>query len=302
MEKAKLKYILDDLDHYTKSYHVFAKKSSKFTGLVKWVEDVFPKLVLDKLVESFSAETQINVLGVGSGSGEMDSKMAASIKTRFKSVRNVVVEPGEKQLEKYRSLVESKKSEFEGIEFDHRQLSIDEYRALEGNHSSKYHFINAIQSLYYADDFNDTIRYLYDCLEEGGILLITIISDISGSWRLWNHFPRLQDIIGPYFCVQHLRQGLSSHDIPFHDIPFDENHQRAHVDITSCFEKGSKEGKLLVDFISQIVDFHGSASPEFYKEVVDYIGSEECSERKEDGTILYNNDWDAVVAQKPISK
>lgn len=108
--------------------------------------------------------------------GEMDSAMAASLKARFKSVRNVVLEPAAKQLEKYRSLVKSNKSDFDGIEFDLRQLGIDEYRSQEGDQPRKYHFISTIHSLYYAEDHKDTIRYLYDCLEEGGILLIIVVS------------------------------------------------------------------------------------------------------------------------------
>ena len=102
--------------------------------------------------------------------------MAAHLKSRFKSVKNVVLEPAAKQLEMYRSLVEKKKSDFQGIEFDLRQLGIDEYRAQECDQPRTFHFISAIHSLYYAQDHKDTIRYLYDCLEEGGILLAVLVS------------------------------------------------------------------------------------------------------------------------------
>eukprot|EP00057_Strongylocentrotus_purpuratus_P032196 XP_786900.1 PREDICTED: histamine N-methyltransferase A [Strongylocentrotus purpuratus] len=297
METANLKSLMHDPDYYTKSFHAYAKSSKKFAVLEKWGENVFPKLIGDRLVDTLPADTNINMLGIGSGSGEMDSAMAASLKARFKSVRNVVLEPAAKQLEKYRSLVKSNKSDFEGIEFDLRQLGIDEYRSQEGDKPRKYHFISAIHSIYYAEDHKDTIRYLYDCLEEGGILLIIVVSVAGGFWRLWDRFTRFQDSVSRYLCTTHLRDSLSSLD-----IPFDESRQASCVDITSCFEEGSEDGELIIDFLSHTVDLRGSASPELYQEVVDYMGSDQCSERKEDGTILFNNDWDAVIVQKPLSK
>ena len=105
--------------------------------------------------------------------------MAALIRTRFKAVRNTVVDPTAKQLELYQSLVQRRKDDFEGIEFDFRQQTIDQYRdheKEEDTEPTKYHFISAIHSLYYAEDYADTVRYLYNCLEEGGVLLIVCVS------------------------------------------------------------------------------------------------------------------------------
>ncbi|XP_041477527.1 histamine N-methyltransferase-like [Lytechinus variegatus] len=228
--------------------------------------------------------------------GEMDSKMAASIKSRFSSVRNVVLDPSEKQLQMYRSLIESNQSAFKGIEFDLRQLSIDKYRTNGEDHPPKYHFINAVQSLYYVDDVKDTVRYLYDHLEKGGVMLITIVSDTCGFWRLYDTFPRLRDNVGHYMCINQVRQCLYSLG-----LTFEEKRQPFHADISSCFQDGSTEGAYLIDFITQINDLRGTASPDFYREVVDFLGSSKCSKRKEDGTILLINDWDAVVVQKPVS-
>ncbi|XP_054751821.2 histamine N-methyltransferase B-like [Lytechinus pictus] len=295
MEKTKMKYTLSDPDYYTEMYQVYAKKSNKYSHLLEWTENIFPKMVLQKLRERFSAETHINVLGIGTGSGEMDRKMAGIINGHFKSVRNVVVEPAEKQLAIYRSVLESDKSKFKGIDFDLRQMVFDEYREHEGEHPPKYHFINAMQSIYYIDDVNDTLRYLYASLEEGGVMLITTLSDACGFQLVWNRFPQVQDVAGPYPGTNDIRQSLL--DL---NIKFEENHQRLYGDITSCFQEGSKEGELIVDFFSQIIDLRGT-SPELYQEVVDYMGSEQCSEKKKDGTILINSDWDAFVVYKPLS-
>ena len=105
--------------------------------------------------------------------------MAALIRSRFKSVHNTVVDPAAKQLQMYRDLIERGKDDFEGIEFDLREQTIDEYREHEekvGQKPAKYHFISAIHSLYYPDDYADTVKYLYNCLEEGGVLVIACMS------------------------------------------------------------------------------------------------------------------------------
>ncbi|XP_041481066.1 histamine N-methyltransferase B-like [Lytechinus variegatus] len=293
MENTKMKSILTDPDYYTKMFQVYAKKSNKFSHLVNWTEEVFPKMVLEKLRESFSAKTQINMLGIGTGSGEMDRKMAASINAHFKSVRNVVVEPAKRQLEIYHSALEETKSEFSGIDFDLRQMVFDKYREQEGKRPPKYHFISAIQSIYYIDDINDTLRYLYDCLEDGGVMLITTLSDMGGFRQVWSSFPQIQDVVGPYPGTNDIRKHLS--DL---NIPFEENLQKSQADITSCFQEGSKEGQLIIDFLSQIIDLRGTAPSALYREVVEKLGSDQCSERKADGTVLLNNDWDAFVVYK----
>ncbi|XP_041472060.1 histamine N-methyltransferase B-like [Lytechinus variegatus] len=287
MEKTKL-----SADYYSKSFQIYAKACNKFAEFEQWVEDVFPKLVLDKMTESFSVDTKINVLGVGSGSGEMDSKMATSIKSRFSSVRNVIVDPGKKQLDLYRSLVEV--NDFPaGIEFDFHEAGIDEFLISEGEPPTKYHFINAVQSIYYVDDMKGTVDNLYRRLEAGGVFLITMISSEArnASMKLWDRFPPAQR----YDSSDFLKQILSSLD-----IAFEEHHHVNNLDIAHCFDEGSEEGTYLLDYLTKTFDFRGTVSPEHYKEVKDFMVSDQCSEKKEDGAIMYTNDWDAIVIQKPL--
>ncbi|XP_063961021.1 histamine N-methyltransferase B-like [Lytechinus pictus] len=286
MEKTKL-----SADYYSKTFQIYAKACNKFAEFEQWVEDVFPKLVLDKLTESFSVDTKINVLGVGSGSGEMDSKMATSIKSRFPSVRNVIVDPGNKQLDLYRLLVEVN-GFLGGIEFDFHEVGIDKFLISEGKPPPKYHFINAVQSLYYVDDMKDTVQVLYRRLEPGGIFLITMISSTTNaSWKLWNRYPPAQR----YDSSDFLKQILSSLD-----IAFEEHHHVNNLDIAHCFDEGSEEGTYLLDYLTQTSNFRGTVSPEHHKEVKDFMISDQCSEKKEDGAIVFTNDWDAIVIQKPL--
>ncbi|XP_072169626.1 LOW QUALITY PROTEIN: histamine N-methyltransferase A-like [Diadema setosum] len=297
MEQTKLKPLKDDPSYYTKAFHVFAKRSTKSEILAKWEEKFLPPVV-ERLVERLPSDSTVRMLRIGSGSGQMDSRMATKIRARFKAVHNTVIEPAASQLDMYRKLISSGKEEFAGIDFDLHQDTLDGYRRKlnETGVYPKYHFISAIHSVYYVDDLNDTIRYLHECLEDGGMLFIVVISDTSGTWRFWKRYPRFQNK-NQYMCTQGLRDVLTANAIPFTVVS-----QTFHLDITSCFDPESEEGNLIVDFLSQVCNLRESVTQEVHQEVLDYLGSAECSERKDDGTVLFNSDWDAIIVQKGTSQ
>ena len=83
-------------------------------------------------------------------------------------------------------------------------------------------------------------------------------------------------------------------------IPYAQYRQRSRVDITQCFDQASEDGRLLLDFLTQVLKFKETASEEFQKEVMEYLASSHCSERTSEGQVLFNNDWDAVVVGKPL--
>ena len=66
-----MKSLMHDPDYYTKSFHAYAKNSKKFAVLEKWGDNIFPKLVGDRLAYTLPADTNINMLGIGSGSGKI---------------------------------------------------------------------------------------------------------------------------------------------------------------------------------------------------------------------------------------
>uniref|UniRef100_UPI00358EE996 uncharacterized protein n=1 Tax=Myxine glutinosa TaxID=7769 RepID=UPI00358EE996 len=129
----------------------------------------------------------------------MDSKLATILKSQFQAVQNTVLEPAESQLQMYRELVAQNRDQFAGIDFDLRQETIDGYRKKqkEAGTQPKYHFISAIHSLYYVEDHTDSIGYLYDCLEEGGILLIIVISGRNGRTGRRGTLRSNQSTVGP---------------------------------------------------------------------------------------------------------
>ncbi|XP_038068305.1 histamine N-methyltransferase A-like [Patiria miniata] len=288
----KLRSLFHDPEYYTKAFHCYAALSAKFSVLANWGETVFGEAVVDKIKVTLGENEELRVLGMGSGSGEMDMKMLTKLLRRFPLINNRVVEPAMDQLVKYKALAQSKAHDLHGVICDWRQQTIDQYE--KAGDSRQFHFISSIHSIYYADDVYRSLMYLYDRLEPGGILLVVTVSDDSGYWRLWNHFPSFQDSLMTFTNSSHIRGSLERRG-----IPCTQYHQRSRVEITQCFDEASEEGALVVDFLTHVIKLKETAPAQLYKEVIEYLGSDHCSE-KSAGDVLFNNDWDAVVVCKPV--
>ena len=104
--------------------------------------------------------------------------MLAMLLQKYPRITNCVVEPAVDQIVQYKALVQSKGRELQGVNFDWRQQTMDQYREADSD-GAKFHFINAVHSMYYVEDLDSSLTYMYDLLEPGGKLLIITISGKS---------------------------------------------------------------------------------------------------------------------------
>ncbi|XP_033628191.1 histamine N-methyltransferase-like [Asterias rubens] len=293
MAESKLRSLFHDPEHYVKAFQVFASHSAKYKVLANWGDNTFSNEVVKQLPCKLNENEELRVLGIGSGSGEMESKMLAMLLQKYPRITNCVVEPAVDQIVQYKALVQSKGRELQGVNFDWRQQTMDQYREADSD-GAKFHFINAVHSMYYVEDLDSSLTYMYDLLEPGGKLLIITISDDSGTCRLFNRFTGYQD---------HLMHLISSADVRSsfdrRNIPYTQSQQKSRVEITKFLDETSEDGNLLMDFLIQIVKFKETASDAQYKEVMEYMLSGDCSEKDGD-EVLFNNDWDAVIIEKRV--
>ncbi|XP_033625518.1 histamine N-methyltransferase-like [Asterias rubens] len=289
MAESKLHYE----DRYMKSYEAFIASSNKYERQDTWSKTV----LLDKIVPhlpNLDQDNELRVLGVGSGSGEIEYPFLTALLKKFPIITNRVVEPAEDQINKYKALVQSKGHELQGVKFDWRQQTLEQYRDTDGI-GTKFHFISAIHSLYHVGDVESSLMYMYDLLEPGGKLLVIIMSDESSWFKLWRSVPDSlkQDV--RYF-------GLASLQSPFNqrNIPYTHSHQNCEVDITQCFDKTSEDGELLLEFILAVTQFKKKATASQYQDVIELLASSECS-KKDGSRVIINVEWDAVIVTKKLS-
>ena len=102
--------------------------------------------------------------------------MLTKLMQRYPRINNCVVEPAEDQIVQYKALAQSRAHELQGVSFDWRQQTTDQFT--EAGDATKFHFISAIHSIYYVDDVDSSLMYLYDRLEPGGTMLVITVSGI----------------------------------------------------------------------------------------------------------------------------
>lgn len=98
--------------------------------------------------------------------------------SRFMNIEACVLEPCRGLISKYQDLVDENEKDLEGIEFEWRQQTLEEYGKTcklfeEG---PKFHFISVIHSIYYVNDLDAALQLLQGMLEPGGALMITLVT------------------------------------------------------------------------------------------------------------------------------
>ena len=105
-----------------------------------------------------------------------------------------MIEPSEYLLNKYKRNVATQNVSFEKVNFHWNLETLQKFRDRRENeeNKTKFHFIGALNSLYYVDDLGSWLDYLYDeALEDGGILMVILT---SGRRELPGAFC-------PFFCL-----------------------------------------------------------------------------------------------------
>ncbi|XP_071476280.1 histamine N-methyltransferase-like [Diadema antillarum] len=305
-----------DLAHYSKAYNVFVEKTGKHTSDRKWAEENFPSAVVHKLGEIRPSDHILRSLGVGSGSGEYDIILLRMFSQRFACFNHVVLEPARVYLEEFQSAATKESSSADwsvpgAANFEWHNETLEEYMAKKSGQSNEgspqqFDFISAVHSLYYVDDLRVALKFLYDSLAPGGILLTTLLKDTSS---LNAHEFRKED----YTSSTRVKRILKELD-----IPFTISEQRVTVDITSIFDQGSAEGNLLLDFLTHVGHFRESATKEmedavltkFRKQAREYrvarradaepgsAGAGHCDPDGDNERILIERIWENVIITK----
>ncbi|PIK44056.1 putative histamine N-methyltransferase [Apostichopus japonicus] len=168
--------LLDNHNHYARAFDVFCKYSSKHEILSKWAEEVFPKVVVEKLSKGLvEGGTKLRTLGIGSASGFMDCKLISCILRKFPDVCSTIVEPMLSYIDRFKE--NAAEESLLSVEWDWNQTMWQQYYddlTLTDIPSTKFHFVSSIHSLYYIPNLEKTIKEFLACLEDGGILLLIL--------------------------------------------------------------------------------------------------------------------------------
>ena len=113
----------------------------------------------------------------------------------------------------------------------------------------------------------------------------------SGWGKLWRKYRRqlCNTDISQCVTTRDIKSGLESQGVAYrsYELP-------SHLDISECFVEGSEKGELLLDFLTEVLDFSRTAPAELKAGVLEMLQQPDCSVET-DGKIIFNNSLEALV-------
>ncbi|KAM5151884.1 histamine N-methyltransferase B-like [Mantella aurantiaca] len=173
-----MRSLISDNSRYVESFQLFLQNSTEHQCMQHFIDTK-----LAPIVSSIGdGKSVINVLGVGSGKGEIDLQMLSKIHDRYPnvSINNNIVEPSPEHLLSYKELV-AKTPGLEHITFSWNKMTSTEFeiQVKEEKLDTKYDFIHMIQMLYFVKDVFATLKFFTSLLSTEGKLLIIVVSASS---------------------------------------------------------------------------------------------------------------------------
>lgn len=113
----------------------------------------------------------------------------------------------------------------------------------------------------------------------------------SGWGRLWKTYN--EQLHGPKIS-QYVTTGDVQSFLDSRGVRYQRFELPSQMDITECFTQGDENGELLLDFLTEVLNFSKTAPPKLRAEVMDFLRHPDCSEES-NGRVMFNNNLGAIV-------
>lgn len=116
----------------------------------------------------------------------------------------------------------------------------------------------------------------------------------SGWGKLWQTYGNQ---LGSSEISQHVTTGDLKSLLDSKGVSYQSYELPSQMDITECFTEGDEKGELLLDFLTEVLDFSKTASSELKAGVLELLRHPDCSVESNDKVIFNNNLGMIVVDQ-----
>ncbi|XP_068600677.1 histamine N-methyltransferase-like [Brachionichthys hirsutus] len=278
-------------DRYHKSFQQFLQRSDEYDSMQNFIDNLLP----DILESSVKDMSELNIIGVGSGSGELDLNIISAFHRKYPevTVENEVVEPILQQLDQYRDLV-ARAPGLDHIKFHWYEMTAESFEAhwKENKRTKKVDVILMFQMLYY-EDFSATIDFFKSLLDTNGKLVISLLAENSG-WAKLDKAYGVQLTDSFNITADNIKQYLDSKGLRYQTYLLP-----SQIDVTACFIEGDEEGEMMLDFLTEVLHFSQSSSPELKAGIMEFIRHPDCSVES-NGKVMFNNDNEIIVVINSI--
>lgn len=271
------------------SFQFYLKHSGEHEAILQCVNDILPGLFR----RSGGDKSSLDVLGVGSGGGEVDVQMLSLLQSTFPAVPITadIVEGSSELTDSFKALV-AKTSSLQKIPFAWHIMNSEGYekQVKAKGEMKKFDFIHMIQMIYYVDNLANTIKFYHSLLKNNGRLMI-IIEAADGGWdTLWKTYKK-------ELCVEAIMEYRSSADViacaKSQGLKCEEHTITNSFDITECFNPSSQSGEHLLNFMTAKDHFHQSFTPEIRAGMLELL-RHKCSTEK-DGKVMFNSNLSCII-------
>ncbi|XP_068188019.1 histamine N-methyltransferase-like [Antennarius striatus] len=291
--ESPLKSLLSDGDRYHKGYQLLLERSNKLQRMQHFLNHLLP----DIMSSTINGKSQLNVIGFGSGSGELDLEMmsALHLKNPNMMVDYEVVEPVAQQISKYKELA-SQTPGLDYIKWNWNNMTVQEFEKdwKEKERTKKFDFIHMFEMLYFVKDRGATVSFCQSLLNKDGKLFISLLAGNSGWSKLDKTYgDRFREPEVSVVVIDDIKQYLDSKGVSYQRYLLP-----SQMDITECFIEGNEEGELLIDFLTEVLNFKKSAPPEIKAGVLELLHHPDCSVVQSNGKIMLKNDCEIIVVEQ----
>ena len=287
---------------YLTTWNVYLKNSNYTKTMTDFVEEVASHVTTKITKDGLRRSAVFRVLGVGSGKGETDLRILTGIAKAFgasqkkkAALHSIVVEPSAEMIEEFKTSVSLLPQALAGVadvSFEWHEMTFQKFSECFPQKES-FDIIHFVASLYYMDA-ETALSYGYQKLASGGALFCTVVVEES-------FFPRMSRKIHNKLDLGSARKIYTDVDVV--NIARKNNWKYEKLwkakylcDITCSFDESSKEGSILLDFLTHQRDFRRTADQAFYNEVMDFLIEESTTD--DNGRKLIEPEITAVVLYK----
>nr|XP_046260171.1 histamine N-methyltransferase-like [Scatophagus argus] len=271
------------------SFQFYLEHSGEHEAILQCVHNILP----GEFKRAGAGKSSLDVLGVGSGGGQVDVQMLTLLQSAFPAVPITadIVEGSSQLTDNFKALV-AKTPNLQKIPFAWHIMNSEDYESqvkAKGD-IKKFDFIHMIQMIYYVDDLASTIKFYHSLLKNNGILMIIIEAEKGGWDTLWKTYKK-------ELCVDAITEYRSSGQViaclKSQGLKYEEHVIPNSFDITECFNPSSQTGQLLLNFMTAKDHFYESFTPEIRAGMLDLLRNK-CSAEK-DGRILFNSNLSCIL-------
>jgi hypothetical protein len=247
-------------------------------------------------------EKQYNILSIGSGDGRMDQLIIKEVIDGLKKVENqqqiemvnTAIEPHSYSLQQYRDWIQQETESVQTfskqrVKFEFEEKPFDEYARIK-HEKNRYDIIHAVHSFYWVENVPSSLKYCYEneLKNKGFIVLIEGIEcslfqkmfSSTSKQKEYEHRskPRFTDLAKKF-------------NYEYESIKFNYT-----IDVSKVFQENSKEGNLLLDFLTFKPNFRQTTD----KKLVDKVCQElrDMSTEDKEGKLWVTSEDDLTVIYK----